>query len=129
MNERAKARLDWKFEVAFGLLEVFDKLVSTVGAISLGQDTKCSGPAEWHRCRHSVIPGLRAQPVDILKIATFNINGIRSRLPALLEWLEREGPNVVCLQELKAPDAAFPINDIHAAVTEPSGMGRHRGTE
>ena len=57
----------------------------------------------------------KAQPVDILKIATFNINGIRSRLPALLEWLEREGPDVVCLQELKAPDAAFPINDIHAA--------------
>src|SRR5215470_14417955 len=56
-----------------------------------------------------------AQPVDILKIATFNINGIRSRLPALLEWLEREGADVVCLQELKAPDAAFPINDIHAA--------------
>jgi hypothetical protein len=37
MNERAKARLDWKFEVAFDLLEVFDNLVSTVGAISLGQ--------------------------------------------------------------------------------------------
>jgi hypothetical protein len=37
MNERTKARLDWKFEVAFGLLEVFDRLVSTVGAISLGQ--------------------------------------------------------------------------------------------
>ena len=37
INERAKARLDWKFEVAFGLLEVFDGLVSTVGAISLGQ--------------------------------------------------------------------------------------------
>src|SRR5215831_13061089 len=55
-----------------------------------------------------------AQPVDILKIVTFNINGIRSRLPALLEWLECEGPDVVCLQELKAPDAAFPINDIHA---------------
>ena len=53
--------------------------------------------------------------MDILKIATFNINGIRSRLPVLLEWLEREGPDVVCLQELKAPDAAFPINDIRAA--------------
>jgi hypothetical protein len=36
-----------------------------------------------------------AQSVDFLKIATFNINGIRSRLPALLEWLEREGPDVV----------------------------------
>src|SRR3984893_4599335 len=56
-----------------------------------------------------------AQHVDILKIATFNINGIRSRLPILLEWLEREGPDVVCLQELKAPDAAFPIKDIRKA--------------
>ena len=37
INERAKARLDWKFEAAFGLLEVLDRLVSTVGAISLGQ--------------------------------------------------------------------------------------------
>jgi exodeoxyribonuclease-3 len=36
-------------------------------------------------------------------------------LPALLEWLEREGPDVVCLQKPKAPAAAFPINDIHAA--------------
>ena len=36
MIERSKARLDWKFEVAFGLLEVFDRLVSTVGAISPG---------------------------------------------------------------------------------------------
>ena len=34
---KAQARLDWKFEVAFGLLEVFDRLVPTVGAICLGQ--------------------------------------------------------------------------------------------
>ncbi|MGI4813308.1 MAG: exodeoxyribonuclease III [Janthinobacterium lividum] len=51
----------------------------------------------------------------ILKIATFNINGIRSRLPALLEWLRREAPDIACLQELKAPDAAFPIAEIEAA--------------
>jgi hypothetical protein len=37
INERAKARPGWKFEVAFGVLEVFDRLVSTVGVISLGQ--------------------------------------------------------------------------------------------
>ncbi|PAU64088.1 exodeoxyribonuclease III [Pseudomonas sp. PIC25] len=53
--------------------------------------------------------------MDTLKIATFNINGIRSRLPALLEWLEREAPDVACLQELKAPDTAFPIDAIQAA--------------
>ena len=43
-----------------------------------------------------------------LKIATFNVNGIRSRLPPLLEWLEKEQPDVACLQELKAPDDGFP---------------------
>jgi exodeoxyribonuclease III len=43
-----------------------------------------------------------------MKVATFNVNGIRSRLSNLLEWLRRETPDVVCLQELKAPDEAFP---------------------
>lgn len=43
-----------------------------------------------------------------MKIATYNVNGIRSRLPNLLEWLQREKPDVVCLQELKATDDAFP---------------------
>lgn len=43
-----------------------------------------------------------------LKIATFNINGINTRLPNLLEWLEREAPDIVCLQELKANDKQFP---------------------
>ncbi|MEW6310994.1 MAG: exodeoxyribonuclease III [Pseudomonadota bacterium] len=53
--------------------------------------------------------------MDRLKIATFNINGIRARLPNLLEWLAREQPDVVCLQELKAQDADFPIDDIRGA--------------
>src|SRR4051812_32226880 len=43
-----------------------------------------------------------------MKIATYNVNGIRSRLSNLLEWLEQEKPDVACLQELKAPDEAFP---------------------
>ncbi|NOM41798.1 endonuclease/exonuclease/phosphatase family protein, partial [Klebsiella pneumoniae] len=50
-----------------------------------------------------------------LKIATFNINGIRSRLPALLAWLEREQPDIACLQELKAADQQFPRQAIEAA--------------
>ncbi|MET0948967.1 MAG: exodeoxyribonuclease III, partial [Pseudomonas sp.] len=53
--------------------------------------------------------------MDPLKIATFNINGIRARLPILLEWLDREAPDIVCLQELKATDLAFPIGDIRDA--------------
>lgn len=50
-----------------------------------------------------------------MKIATFNINGIRPRLQALLTWLERESPDVVCLQELKATAASFPIDAIREA--------------
>ena len=50
-----------------------------------------------------------------MKIATFNVNGINSRLPALLKWLARESPDVVCLQELKAADAGFPSIPIRAA--------------
>jgi exodeoxyribonuclease III len=50
-----------------------------------------------------------------MKIATFNVNGIGSRLPALLEWLARESPDVACLQELKAPDPAFPVAAIRLA--------------
>jgi exodeoxyribonuclease-3 len=45
---------------------------------------------------------------DCMKIATYNVNGIKSRLPNLLAWLERERPDIACLQELKAPDAGFP---------------------
>jgi len=50
-----------------------------------------------------------------IKIATFNVNGVKSRLTNLLDWLGKESPDVVCLQELKAPDAAFPIAEIRAA--------------
>ncbi|HEV7912363.1 MAG TPA: exodeoxyribonuclease III, partial [Albitalea sp.] len=53
-----------------------------------------------------------------MKIATFNINGIVRRLPLLLDWLARAQPDVVCLQELKAPDASFP-----AAALREAGYG------
>src|ERR1035438_8321776 len=43
-----------------------------------------------------------------LKIATFNINDINKRLRNLIAWLAREQPDVVCLQELKAEQRAFP---------------------
>ncbi len=44
-----------------------------------------------------------------MKIATFNINGIKGRLPRLLEWLAASRPDVACLQELKTADAGFPV--------------------
>ena len=50
-----------------------------------------------------------------MKVTTFNINGIRARMPRLLEYLAREQPDVVCLQELKCADESLPVGDIEAA--------------
>jgi exodeoxyribonuclease-3 len=50
-----------------------------------------------------------------MKIATFNVNGITSRMPRLLEWLEESSPDIACLQELKTSDATFPELAIKAA--------------
>ena len=41
-------------------------------------------------------------------IATYNVNGVNGRLPVLLRWLKEQQPDMVCLQELKAPDERFP---------------------
>ncbi|MGH8855120.1 MAG: endonuclease/exonuclease/phosphatase family protein, partial [Telluria sp.] len=41
-------------------------------------------------------------------VVTYNINGMNARLSALLEYLEERKPDVVCLQELKAPQEKFP---------------------
>ena len=50
-----------------------------------------------------------------MKIATYNVNGVNGRLPVLLRWLKEAGPDVVCLQELKAPDEKFPARAIEEA--------------
>lgn len=50
-----------------------------------------------------------------MKIACFNVNGITARLPELLIWLEQTRPDIVCLQELKAPQERFPEAALHAA--------------
>jgi exodeoxyribonuclease-3 len=53
-----------------------------------------------------------------VKIATYNVNGINGRLPNLLAWLGNATPDIVCLQELKAPDEKFP-----AAALQGAGYG------
>ena len=50
-----------------------------------------------------------------MKIATYNVNGVNGRLPVLLRWLDETKPDVVCLQELKAPQEKFPLEAINAA--------------
>ena len=50
-----------------------------------------------------------------MKIATFNVNGVNGRLQNLLQWLAESGPDIVCLQELKASPANFPVSAIRNA--------------
>ena len=50
-----------------------------------------------------------------MKIATFNINNVNRRLPNLLDWLEAAKPDVVCLQELKVENRAFPESALQDA--------------
>ena len=46
-----------------------------------------------------------------MRIASFNINGIKARLPRLIEWLEETRPTVACLQEIKSQDEGFPAEE------------------
>lgn len=49
-----------------------------------------------------------------MKIATWNINSIRARLPHVLRWVQEQTPDVLCLQELKAPEEELPRADFQA---------------
>src|SRR5258706_13912864 len=50
-----------------------------------------------------------------MKFASWNVNSLKVRLPHLLEWLARQVPQIVCLQEIKLEDAKFPGEEIRAA--------------
>jgi len=50
-----------------------------------------------------------------MKIATYNVNGVNGRLNVLLRWLDESKPDIVCLQELKAPNEKFPLSAINDA--------------
>lgn len=51
----------------------------------------------------------------MLKIATWNVNSLRVRLPQVLQWLAETKPDVIALQETKVPDEDFPLMEIKAA--------------
>jgi len=61
-----------------------------------------------------------------VRIATFNINGVNTRLPNLLQWLEETKPDVACLQELKAPQDKFPEAAIRDAGYHAAWVGEAR---
>jgi exonuclease III len=54
-----------------------------------------------------------------MKIATYNVNSIRQRLPLVLEWITRHKPDVMCLQETKVQDQDFPAEAIRNAGYHP----------
>ena len=64
-----------------------------------------------------------------MKVATFNVNGVKGRLARLVEWLDETKPDVACLQEIKTGDATFPIEAIEAAGYRAvwHGQPRHHG--
>ncbi len=50
-----------------------------------------------------------------MRIASFNINGIKARMPRLIEWLDETRPDIACLQEIKCQDDAFPTAEFQKA--------------
>ena len=50
-----------------------------------------------------------------MRIATFNVNGVKGRMPRLLEWLSETRPDIACLQEIKTGDATFPNEPLEEA--------------
>src|SRR6185312_42672 len=63
-----------------------------------------------------------------IRIATYNVNGVNGRLAVLLRWLKETQPDIVCLQELKAPQEKFPLKDIEKAGYGAIWHGQRAGT-
>ena len=50
-----------------------------------------------------------------MRLATWNVNSLKVRLPQVLDWLKLHQPDILCLQETKLEDAKFPVHEVHAA--------------
>ena len=59
-----------------------------------------------------------------MKLATWNVNSLRVRLPHLTDWLAQAQPDIVCLQELKCEDAKFPRTELQAAGYQSASSGQ-----
>src|SRR4249920_2978959 len=59
-----------------------------------------------------------------MKIATWNVNSLKVRLPQVLDWAGRHRPDVLCLQETKVENEKFPVAEIRAAGYEPLFNGQ-----
>ena len=77
----------------------------------------------------NLAPPDRARAPRTLKVATYNVNSLRRRLPIVLEWLENHRPDVLCLQETKVQDSEFPLMGLMPAGYEITyrGMKSYNG--
>jgi exodeoxyribonuclease-3 len=89
-DRAANLARDWQLD---RLAQRFDELASA------------SRPKPARPIRRPSVP-------DILKVASFNVNNVNRRLPNLLDWLAGSRPHIVCLQELKCTDDAFPADEL-----------------
>ena len=89
-----------------------------------GDDIRLGAHATEGHCREGQSP----LQLRLMKIATFNPNNVNRRLPNLLRWLKDAKPDVVCLQELKCTDEAFPAAAISQAGYHAVWRGRGPGT-
>ena len=61
-----------------------------------------------------------------MRFATWNVNSVKARLPRLLEWLDTAKPDVLCLQETKVPQDAFPVAEVAELGYETADYGQGR---
>jgi len=61
-----------------------------------------------------------------VRLATWNVNSVKARLPRLLEWLEEARPDVLCLQEIKTTTALFPEDEVNKLGYEVAAHGEGR---
>ena len=61
-----------------------------------------------------------------MRLATWNVNSVKARLPRLLEWLAEAKPDIVCLQEIKSTTALFPAAEVEELGYEVAAHGEGR---
>ncbi len=64
-----------------------------------------------------------------MRLATWNVNSLGARMPRVIEWLQANQPDVLCMQETKLADEKFPVDEFEALGYEsaPHGDGRWNG--
>ena len=103
---------------------------SSSSAAASRRSTRCCSHASIARHRVRSALDERRQQRSRVKVATWNVNSLRVRLPHVLEWLEREQPDVLALQETKLQDEKFPRRRVRPATATSrsfSGQSAYNG--